>query len=91
MRLLFPFSFLIALGLAWTGCSSPASHALGGQLEGAGDATVTLSRLGQKGYIAFDTVQADASGAFAASCQSRPLWTHIVRSSLLPSPLKLKS
>ena len=33
MRLLFPFSFLIALGLAWTGCSSPASHALGGQLE----------------------------------------------------------
>lgn len=65
MRLLFPFPFLIALGLAWTGCSSPASHALGGQLEGAGDATVTLSRLGQKGYIAFDTVQADALGAFA--------------------------
>jgi len=65
MRRLLSSSLLLPLFLLWAGCSSPPSDALSGQLDGAEGATVTVSNLGPKGYVAFDTTQADTQGRFA--------------------------
>ena len=65
MRQLHPL-LLLLVGLWFvTGCNMRSTDALSGQLDGAEEATVTLSSLQTNGYVAFDTTQADAMGRFA--------------------------
>ena len=66
-----PLSLTLALlTVAIIGCVGPGNGGISGHLEGAEDATIKLAGVGTRGFVDIDTVQADATGAFAITPES---------------------